>query len=151
MKLREFDKRDWMGYAGAESPYPGQEPLIGDIKLAGFPKYSGVVIVDGNGISIDVGDENDHDLIVITCAAPFALAKAFAEGMSDEVDVKHLMKKCGFQNANSNQAFLASIVEDMPERCPVCEDPTDHDHTWADEELNDSIRCCNCKTVLKRF
>lgn len=60
--LRPFDKNDWQGFAGAENFDDGTEPMIGEVKVTGWPEehYDGgkaldeaVIIVDGRGTSIN--------------------------------------------------------------------------------------------------
>lgn len=59
--LRAFTKNDWMAYAGAEGPYPGQPPMIGEVALtqAFQDEFEtagnvGTVIVSSRGVGIEI-------------------------------------------------------------------------------------------------
>ena len=47
MELRNFEKTDWYGYAGAE----GENPKIGEIQINDTDGY--IVVVDEGGIEVD--------------------------------------------------------------------------------------------------
>jgi len=58
VELKPFDKSDWNLLAGAESPYPDQEPLIG-YAIPAFDwqeKYPEdeeiIIVVDKNGVGV---------------------------------------------------------------------------------------------------
>lgn len=73
--LKSFTKEDWYVFAGASRLPSGQEPMIGELKLADWPRNSdwddtkapitsGIVIVagdDDNGVLIQVFDANMDD------------------------------------------------------------------------------------------
>ena len=57
--MRSFNESDWYAWPGAEKFEDGSEPLIGFVKVSGWPedlKESGnevTIIADGNGITLN--------------------------------------------------------------------------------------------------
>ncbi|AMQ66051.1 hypothetical protein AAY80_113 [Stenotrophomonas phage vB_SmaS-DLP_6] len=86
IEFREFDRNDWMSFAGCENGPNGEPPLIAETEFDGFDT---IVVADANGVCICMvqqdGDEYidrnytwNHDN-----ALPYAANVLFAKGITD--------------------------------------------------------------------
>lgn len=92
MKMREFTKSDWAGWAGAERPEDG-EPLIGEF-LASPPSAKEekeiTVIVDNTGITFYADWENFGRILVLEYFCTYKLGKVIAEGLNSAGPIEYL-------------------------------------------------------------
>jgi hypothetical protein len=95
VKLRKFDKDDWLGFAGREA----KTPLIGNVTLLisdkkGDKKIEGTVIVDKDDISLFFGefdnDNNDDLPLIFSLSVPMMLGKFIVEHMNDMFEKEYL-------------------------------------------------------------
>ena len=95
MILRNFDKTDWYGFAGAEDPSLTQPPMIGEVDVPGT--MGGIIVLDKNGIEIYVIiKDNPFQEIRHRKQIPFELGRRLVENWVNLPDGE-LLKVMGFE------------------------------------------------------
>lgn len=94
VKLKEFTKEDWYGFAGCEA----EKPLIGEVNFLvddenGERKIEGLVIVDKDDITMyfeTFDDLEDTDTYVFRLEVTQLAGKFIVEHMAETFDKKYL-------------------------------------------------------------
>lgn len=90
LKFKEFEKIDWSGWAGAESPSKDKQPLIAEIKMTADI----TVIVDKNAVTLNVVD-SDYG-VYYRLDMPFEKGKKFAQSKLKSKMTFREIEKLGF-------------------------------------------------------
>ena len=64
MSIRQFNKKDWYGWAGAEAFSEQHQPLITEVSLSDG-EVSMTLIADRNGIQISFANDDDEEETLI--------------------------------------------------------------------------------------
>lgn len=94
IKLRDFTKEDWWGFAGCEA----KTPLIGNVKFLaddklGAREIEGVVVVDKDDVSMYFDEfdmQDDHEEYLFGLTVPMLAGKFIVENMAEAFDKEYL-------------------------------------------------------------
>lgn len=96
MNLRNFDKTDWYGFAGAEPPSETQPPMIGEADVPGTS--GGIIVVDKNGIGIFIIiKDNPFEENRYFKPISFELGKRLVESWKNTLPDGDLLEAIGFE------------------------------------------------------
>lgn len=77
VRLRPFTKSDWYGLAGAEPFADGSEPLLGECRVTDVEgTWDAMVVLDGNGLVVDVFDDEGDGRTLVVFEQAFAARAA---------------------------------------------------------------------------
>lgn len=86
IKFREFDRNDWMSFAGCEVGPNGEQPVIGETEFDGFDV---IVVGDAKGVCICMSRFDSDECVdryytwSHDNALPYAANVLFAKGITD--------------------------------------------------------------------